>query len=96
MSLYFDLHSQETAQLMKMLFLVSERNFYFRNPDDGTSTLVESYGSVAVYNIANQQAGLRAQRGPVSTLDQPDAYRIFCEECQFPNTKWLVTATGDT
>ncbi|KAK5683571.1 hypothetical protein LTS10_005104 [Elasticomyces elasticus] len=50
------------------------------------------YGAPGIYALANAPQDyvsvLNGVRGGLDTVDLPDAYRVFCDMCRFPDTKW--------
>ncbi|KAK4505871.1 hypothetical protein PRZ48_003836 [Zasmidium cellare] len=66
----------------------------FQDTKNGNK-LISSYGPGDIYSIATRPEGdLVPNFGDVTTLNLPDAYRLFCDMCQFPNVKWFMTRNG--
>ncbi|KAF2162084.1 hypothetical protein M409DRAFT_27462 [Zasmidium cellare ATCC 36951] len=67
----------------------SDRIFYDTKNND---KVITSYGPEDIYSIATRPKNeLQPKFGDVTTLNLPDAYRLFCDMCQFPNVKWSMS-----
>ncbi|KAK4896113.1 hypothetical protein LTR27_005970 [Elasticomyces elasticus] len=58
---------------------------------DPNQRVLAPYGAPGIYALANapnDYVGVQSGPGGIETTDLPDAYRVFCDMCRFPGTKW--------